>query len=292
MAVQKGSSRELAEIIAADRNHGASELARMALQAIVRYASEYFAKDTAEFATAINSFASELMECRPCMAPVWNMLQQVQKELVYCQAVSVDTLRKKVVEAAGRLEDDSLTAVSRVADYAESIVRSGHTVFTHSYSSTIAALFKRLQEKQVNAIVTESRPLYEGRKTAEMIAGFYIPVQFVTDAQIGIFVEQADMAMVGADSVLPDGSVVNKAGTYLLALACHDKQVPFYVCYESFKLRDPGMPKLEIEKMDPAELGFQSQRYITVNNSYSDVTPARFITAWINNAGILKQWPE
>ena len=113
---------------------------------------------------------------------------------------------------------------------------------------------------------------------------------FNTDAQIGIFVDQGDMVIVGVDSVLPDGFVDNKAGNYLLAHACHDKQVPFYVCYESFKLRGPQMPALEIENMDPDEFGFQSHKNITINNTYFDMTPSRLVTSWISESGIKSNW--
>jgi len=45
----------------------------------------------------------------------------------------------------------------------------------------------------------------------------------------------ASYALVGADSVLRDGSVVNKVGTQALALAAKDRAKPFYVACESLK---------------------------------------------------------
>ena len=58
--------------------------------------------------------------------------------------------------------------------------------------------------------------------------------RYITDAQGGLF-DQADAVLVGADALLADGTLVNKAGTYLLALAAKDQNVPFWVCAESFK---------------------------------------------------------
>jgi translation initiation factor eIF-2B subunit delta len=104
----------------------------------------------------------------------------------------------------------------------------------------------------------------------------------ITDAQINLFAPRADLALVGADALLEDGSVVNKAGTSLLALACHDNRVPFYVCAESFKKCPPGMDHIELEEMDQAELGHHLPFPITTRNIYFDITPARLITTWFN----------
>lgn len=78
------------------------------------------------------------------------------------------------------------------------------------------AVWEKLKGRNIKIIISESRPLYEGRTVAEKIAKLGLSVTLITDAQIGLFVENADMALVGADSILPNGDLVNKAGTYLL----------------------------------------------------------------------------
>ena len=154
---------------------------------------------------------------------------------------------------------------------------------THSLSSTVVELFRLLAASGggVCAIVTESRPLCEGHRLAERLSAWAVSTTLITDAQAGLFVGRADAVVVGADAVLADGGVVNKAGTYPLALLARDAGVPFYVCCESFKRRRPGLPAPEPEEMDAAELGAPELPHVTARNVYFDVTPARLLTALI-----------
>jgi translation initiation factor eIF-2B subunit delta len=109
-----------------------------------------------------------------------------------------------------------------------------------------------------------------------------IPFEAITDAQIGLFAEKATLALVGADNVTRDGAVVNKAGTYPLALSCHDNEVPLYVAAESFKLH----PELTAEEVELVERPYVRQGY-HVRNLLFDVTPWRYVRGVITEFGIL-----
>ena len=67
--------------------------------------------------------------------------------------------------------------------------------------------------------------------TAQTLAAAGMRVTLLTDAEAGLFIPECAAVVVGADSILADGAVVNKAGTYLLALAAHanrPQRVPFW----------------------------------------------------------------
>jgi translation initiation factor eIF-2B subunit delta len=76
--------------------------------------------------------------------------------------------------------------------------------------------------------------------------------------------------------------VVNKAGTYPLALACHDSGVPFYVAAESFKLH----PELESKEVEIVERPYTRQGH-RVRNFIFDVTPWRYVRGVITELGVL-----
>ncbi|MFO1422851.1 MAG: hypothetical protein U1F70_04220 [Candidatus Competibacteraceae bacterium] len=125
---------------------------------------------------------------------------------------------------------------------------------------------------------------------AERLSAWRAPTTYITDAQMGLFVARADAVLVGADSVLADGTVVNKAGTGQNTLAARDQGVPFHVCCESFKWREPDQPVPELEEMAPTELGMPDWPAVTVRNVYFDLTPARLVSTWIDEAGV--RWPS
>jgi ribose 1,5-bisphosphate isomerase len=202
------------------------------------------------------------------------------------QENDLQAVRRGLADQAEGLSDLSRQAVEQVAARTAAEIGPGKTLITHSLSATVVAVFRRLADQGVRAIVSESRPLNEGCHLVGILSGLGVPTRLITDAQIGLCVSDADLALVGADSLLPDGSLVNKVGTYLLALAARDRGVPFWVCSESLKQRDETLPALKLERMDPAELGAPDLPGVQIDNVYFDVTPARLISAWFDEEGV------
>ena len=85
------------------------------------------------------------------------------------------------------------------------------------------------KNKKLNVIICESRPKYEGRLTALDLVKAGIKVGLITDAMMGIYISKVDAAIIGADSVLKNGNVINKVGSKSLALFCKEYRKPFYV---------------------------------------------------------------
>jgi len=279
------------QAILQDRAEGAGELARRALEILRRSALDTEAEAGEELRPVLLARAERLRECRPSMAPLDRLLRRWSGILEGTRTPDLDRLRSVAAEEAAALALLSREAAERAAAHAAGHIGPGRTVITHSLSATVAAVYRNLAGGGVRAILTESRPLNEGYRLAGSLSGLGVPTRLITDAQMGLAVAEADVALVGADSLLPDGSLVNKAGTYLLALAARDRAVPLYVCCESFKQRTEDMPPLELERMDPAELGAPAFPGVRIENCYFDITPARLVSAWIDENGVRVRVP-
>jgi len=273
-----------------DRTRGASELARRALELLAEAAQTLPAADGVELREYLLALAAQLEAARPSMAPIQNLLRRWREGLPIPADLNLTAARHLAAEQAELLIAASRRAVADCAAHAAKLLGPEPTVLTHRLSSTVVETCRLLQDSGLRMIVTESRPLAEGRQLAERLSAWKVPTTYITDAQMGLFVARADAVLVGADSVLADGAVVNKAGTYPLALAARDRGVPFYVCCESFKWRAPDDPPPELEEMAPAELGVPDWPGVTVRNVYFDVTPARLVSAWIAETGV--RWPD
>ena len=272
--------------VSEDRSHGASELARLCLQVGADSALYYPAKDTPSLLAILRAQAAEMSAARPSMAPLYNLLARWRQELKELHALELSAARRRAANAAAAIATISHDAVRQVAHHARALVGKGQCVITHSLSSTLLETFAGLQGVSARVIVSESRPLYEGRRLARQLSDWGLDTTLITDAQLGVFAGQADLAMVGADSLIEDGSAVNKVGTVLLALAAREQSVPFYVCCERFKQRHIDMPPFQLEEMDPAELGVDEPAGVQVRNIYFDVTPPGPITGWVNEDGV------
>lgn len=277
--------RERVGVIAADRSHGASELARICLDMGVDLALREPMRDSAELYDVLGRLAAAMMAARPSMAPVYNLLNRWTERLARLPGMELDAARQAAAAAARAVAEESVRAMGEAARHASGLIGAGRMVITHSLSSTVREVFSLLKNGGIRAIVSESRPLCEGYALAAQLSEWGILTTLITDAQLGLFVRQADLVLVGADAILEDGAVVNKAGTYLLALAARDQGIPFYVCCESFKRRVPGMGPLKLEEMDPEEIGAPERQHVTVRNVYFDVTPRQLITGWVNEHG-------
>ncbi|WP_166805044.1 translation initiation factor eIF-2B [Nitrosococcus wardiae] len=277
------------KILAEDREHGASELARRSLALLAERAQTSPATTCGDLIAELNLLADQFRQIRPSIAPVQNLVGRWQSLLSRFPQEEVVSLRPKIVALAQQLQDQSQQAVTAIARQTAALVGRGATVMTHSLSSTVVASFKLLKDQGVDAIITESRPLLEGCRLARKLSEWGIATTLITDAQMGLFVGKAKGVVVGADTLLKDGSVINKAGTLLLALAARHQNIPFYVASETFKRVSASPTQAQLEEKAPEELALESPPGITLRNIYFDITPPNLISAYITEQGIYRQ---
>jgi translation initiation factor eIF-2B subunit delta len=280
--------QERLQAVINDRQSGAAELGRLALQALADYSQICVQSDVPGLLKDMLIFGQALKEARPSMATIVNLVDSWCQWLKNENQSDVEQLRAVALNTALDLINQSTDAIDRIAHHVAELIDMDSVILTHSYSSTVMHCFKVLAKKNVRAIVTESRPGDEGLRAAHKLVEFAISTEFITDAQLGLFVPLAHAVLVGADSILADGSVVNKAGTKLIALAAHDAGVPMYVCTESFKRSQMGFDEVQLEEMSGAELGGPNLPHVTTRNIYFDITPPELITAWISEHGVQK----
>ncbi|MDH3404920.1 MAG: hypothetical protein OES32_17735 [Acidobacteriota bacterium] len=280
---------ECVQSLRADHERGASQLARMALGYLAEAARDASITDVATLRSELDHLARDLAAARPSMAPIANLVARWRAAVAGLAADELAPARAAYVEQAQALVAQSQQAALEAARRAAARIPSGATILTHSLSSTVAEALHLLQGR-ATVIFTESRPRLEGHRLGRWLSAAEMTGQMITDAQLGHFAAQADVALVGADAVLADGAIVNKVGTYLLALAARDHELPFYVCYESFKRTTATSEETSLEEMDPAELSPPELPGILTRNVYFDVTPARLVTAWIDEDGSIEEW--
>ena len=154
--------------------------------------------------------------------------------------------------------------------------------------------------KRVHVLVDETRPRLQGaRLTAWELEQYGIPYEVITDGAAGYFLSRGQVAacLVGADRVAANGDVANKIGTYMLALAANDNEVPFYVVVptSTVDLSLPTGAEIPIEERDPGEVLHLEQGGKAISpagsrarNPAFDITPHRLVTAFVTEVGVLR----
>jgi methylthioribose-1-phosphate isomerase len=123
-----------------------------------------------------------------------------------------------------------------------------------------------------------------------------IPMTLIADNAAGYYLHKGvvDLVFVGADRVAANGDVVNKIGTYYLAVVARENGVPFYpvVPTSTIDLSIATGDQVPIEERDAEEVTHvQGQSVapqgVKAANPAFDVTPFRYVTGIITEHGIV-----
>ncbi|MBY0611407.1 MAG: S-methyl-5-thioribose-1-phosphate isomerase [Beijerinckiaceae bacterium] len=159
----------------------------------------------------------------------------------------------------------------------------------------------------VHVMVDETRPRLQGAAlTAFELGQHGVPHTIIADGACGHMMRQGkvDLCIVGCDRVAANGDTANKIGTYMQALAAADNGLPFYVALPSrtVDLSLASGDLIEIEERGEDEVlevtgrlpsGERGSVLVAAPGSRAfnpafDVTPARLITGYITEIGVLR----
>jgi eIF-2B alpha/beta/delta-like uncharacterized protein len=278
------------------RVRGGSAFGQAAALAFRLTAQDERCTSMATLLAELDRVAAALLAEKPTMATIHNARSLIVNGAGASAAgEGLDALRAALTARATAFIEQSLTALDALGRVGANLVQDGQTIMMHSFSASVMAVFEhaRASGKRFEVICTESRPLREGRFSANRLAAAGVPVTFTTDGAMADMVRQANWVLVGADSIGVDGSVANKMGTNQLSILAEHADVPFFVASELLKLQPLtglGHP-IDLEQRPAAEIigegDFSSTDLITVRNQFFDLTPPSRIRALLTEHGLL-----
>ncbi|GAB1514566.1 S-methyl-5-thioribose-1-phosphate isomerase [Actinophytocola sp. KF-1] len=190
----------------------------------------------------------------------------------------------------------------RGADWLTSQVDGPIAVQTHCNAGALACVewgtalgvvrSLHLRNRLRHVYVDETRPLLQGaRLTAWELADMGVDHTLVVDSAGATVLARglAQAVVVGADRITANGDVVNKIGTYPLALAAARAGVPFLVAAPESTV-DPALASgadVEIEVRDGREILGGLPDTPTLNLAF-DVTPADLVTAIVTEDRLVR----
>lgn len=173
-------------------------------------------------------------------------------------------------------------------------------IMTQCFGETIVGMMlRRAREegKEISLFIPETRPFLQGaRFTASVAHDMGFEATVITDNMPAFVMgkEGIDLFTSAADAITLDGYVVNKIGTYQIALCAHAMEVPYFVT----GIPDKGHPKIDtvtIEYRDPNEtLSFMGRPTTMegVKGYYPafDITPPRYVSGVVTDLGIFSPY--
>ena len=209
------------------------------------------------------------------------------------------------LEEALKMYQEDIDTNMAIGKYGSQIIDDGDTVLTHCNAGALACVdygtalgvFRAARDagKNINVICDETRPRGQGASLSVWeMQQENIPVKLIPDVASGFLMSRGviDKVVIGADRIAK-GGVVNKVGSFMVALAAKQHDNPFYVAapYSTFD-HEISIFDTEIEQRDGDEVRYYGGARICpegteVINPAFDITPNEFITGIITEKGII-----
>lgn len=174
------------------------------------------------------------------------------------------------------------------------------TIMTQCFAETIVGMMLKEAKNRnydLKIITPETRPYYQGaRLTASVVHDQGFDVTVITDNMPAYVMKtkKVDVFTSAADAICLDGHVVNKIGTFQIALAAHYYGIPYFVT---------GSPDIGHETIDTVKIEERDSNLVLesmgtriakegVKGYYPafDVTPPHLVSGVVTDKGIFSPY--
>jgi methylthioribose-1-phosphate isomerase len=216
------------------------------------------------------------------------------KNAVFEEALGIKTFEEKTSDLIGKHGVPLLKDVSSILTHC-----NAGSLATTGIGTALAPIYAAATQGQViHVYADETRPLLQGaRLTAWELQQAGLPVTVITDNMAATVMRDKNIGavIVGCDRVAANGDFANKIGTYGVAILAKEHGIPFYVAapFSTIDFATPDGSSIEIEQRHPDEVSSFGMRRTTpegveVFNPAFDVTPAKYVTAFITDKGVIR----
>ena len=190
--------------------------------------------------------------------------------------------------------------IGETGKYLASLFPEHGAVMTQCFAETILGTMlreTRRQGKDVRFFCPETRPYFQGsRLTASVIHDMGFDVTVITDNMPAFVMknEGIDVFTSAADVICGDGHVVNKVGTYQIAIAAKYHGIPYYVSGAPDRGHQT-VDTVRIEMRDPAFV-LQAMGTPTANQNVRgyypafDITPPELVAGVVTDQGVFSPY--
>jgi translation initiation factor 2B subunit (eIF-2B alpha/beta/delta family) len=226
----------------------------------------------------------------------YSLIPNKKSKLVLLNSRPTEPLMEHVLEMADKISKGEILnhfsqAQNKINILVFNLIKDNDVIFTHCHSTNVvkALIYSNKKKKKFEVYNTETRPLYQGRKTAKELSKNRIRVTLVGDSSIGLALshkqdfKKVNKIFIGADALL-QGGIVNKIGSGLLARIAKEEKIPLYVIADSWKYTKKKIP---LEQRPLNEVWDKAPKNIKIKNSAFEFVDKKYITGIITELGLI-----
>jgi translation initiation factor 2B subunit (eIF-2B alpha/beta/delta family) len=174
------------------------------------------------------------------------------------------------------------------------LIKNSDVIFTHCHSTNVvnALIYSHKKGKKFQVYNTETRPLFQGRKTAKQLRKAGIKVTMFVDSSVAFALEKdsrkdkiyATKVFLGADALIKKG-VINKIGSKVVAELAYNHKIPVYIIADSWKFTKSKVP---IENRKLNEIWNNAPKNIRIQNPSFEFVDKKYIKGIVTELSLMK----
>jgi len=211
---------------------------------------------------------NKLINSRPTEPMMQNVLKMAQKK------ISKEKILKHFDKSQEKINEDVFK-----------LIKNNKVIFTHCHSTNVvnALIYAKKKGKKFEVYNTETRPLFQGRKTAEELRKAGIKTTMFIDSALGVALKDADLVFLGADALLKNG-IINKIGSGIISKIAKQEKIPVYIVADSWKF---AKNKIPIEQRSLNEVWDKAPKNIKIENPAFEFVDKKDISGIVSELGVM-----
>jgi methylthioribose-1-phosphate isomerase len=259
------------------------------------------------FQKKLDVICSEMLAARPTAVNLAWAVERMQQVVHNNRFKEVKKIQALLINEAQQILHEDVAINRIMGHFGQKLLHDGSRILTYCNTGSLATgghgtalgIVRSAVRtgKSIDVFACETRPFLQGARltTWELMAS-RIPVTLITDNAAGHLMKEGriDAVIVGADRIASNGDVANKIGTYMVAVLAKTHKIPFYVAAPlstiDFSIKNGD--NIPLEQRNAGEVThFQGKRVappgVAVENPAFDVTPCRYVSAFITEKGVV-----
>ena len=276
---------------ASDHVSGSTDVARAFLDGLERWAAIDTSTSGPAFRAALLAHLRSVQAAQPTFALIHQLAARALAvaDSGVLRRDGVPDLRSHLAASCVAERDDLAASHAALARQARALIAERES-WIASLSNSAAVRDAMLELSRAGlaprALIGEGRPRAEGRMLAAALAAAGIQVWLMVDAALPLLISQARAVWIGADAVTDQG-VVNKIGSFALALAAREHSVPVYALATRRKFIPAATGALRIVEQPPAEVWDSPVAGVQPRNVYFESVPLSLLRGVVVEDAVL-----
>ncbi len=254
-------------------------------------------KDLVKSSIEVGEYLANARENEP-LARNGVIFIKIKSQNLFMESIDIKKAQDRLITFIDEYLDMISSSKKLIVENSVDDLRDFENVLTHCHSSTAVDLLKGMAKSKkkddFGVVCTETRPNFQGRITAKALVEARIDTILIADSAaesfaIGRGSRPIDAIFLGCDQFTKDGYMINKIGSWGIAMAAHYADKPVYVVTPLLKM-DPyiSASQIEIEVREDKELWNDAPKGLDMFNPAFEIVDKSLITGYVTEEGILE----